>query len=60
MYENVHENQSPMSAQSMLDLGISRKGFKVGHLNIQGIQNKINQIDLLLNILRKTIEGYLD
>ena len=37
MYENVHEKQSSMSAQSMLNLGISRKGFKMGHLNTQGI-----------------------
>ena len=49
MYENVHENQSSMSALSMLNLCNSRKGFKMGHLNIQGIQNKIDQIDLLLN-----------
>ena len=48
-YENVHENHSSMSAQSMLNLGLSKKGFKMGHLNIQGIQNKNNQIDLLLN-----------
>ena len=33
----------------MLNLGLSKKGFKMGHLNIQGIQNKIDQIDLLLN-----------
>ena len=38
-----------MSAQSMLNLVLSRKGFKMGHLNIQGIKNKINQIDLLLS-----------
>lgn len=50
MFENnVHENMSSMSAQSMLNLGLSKKGFKMGHLNIQGIQNKIDQINLLLN-----------
>ena len=47
--DNVHEDQSSMSARSMLNLGLSRKGFKMGHLNIQGIQNKIDQIDLLVN-----------
>ena len=51
---NVHENKmhgniSSMSAQSMLNLGLSKKGFNIGHLNIQGIQNKIDQLDLLLN-----------
>ena len=40
----------PMSTQSMLNLVLSRKGFKMGHLNIQGIKNKIIQIDLLLSI----------
>ena len=33
----------------MLNLVLSRKGFKMGHLNIQGIKNKIIQIDLLLS-----------
>ena len=27
MHENVHENRSSMSAKSMLNLGLSRKGF---------------------------------
>ena len=39
----------------MLNLGLSRKGFKMGHLNIQGIQNKIDQIDLLLNSSQNNI-----
>lgn len=47
---NLHEiNYSSMSAQNMLNLGLSKKGLKMGHLNIQGLQNKIEQIDLLLN-----------
>ena len=54
-YENVHENHSSMSAQSMLNLGLSKKGFKMGHLNIQGIQNKNDQIDLLLNSSQNNI-----
>ena len=53
--DNMHEDQSSMSAQSMLNLGLSRKGFKMGHLNIQGIQNKIDQIDLLLNSSQNNI-----
>ena len=40
---------SSMSAQSMLDLCLGIKGFKMGHLNVQGFQNKVEQIDLLLN-----------
>ena len=39
----------------MLNLGLSKKGFKMGHLNIQGIQNKNDQIDLLLNSSQNNI-----
>ena len=52
----MHENISSMSAQSMLNLGLSKKGFKMGHLNIQGIQNKIDQLDLLLNSSKNDID----
>ena len=30
------------------DLGLKNKGFRMGHLNIQGISNKIDQVSLLL------------
>ena len=57
VHENdMHENTSSMSAQSMLNLGLSKKGFKMGHLNIQGIQNKIDQLDLLLNSSKNDID----
>ena len=47
---NVHDSTwSSMNAQSMLNLGLGKTGFKMGHLNVQGIQNKIEQIELLLN-----------
>lgn len=40
---NVHDvNLSSMRAQSMMDLGLRKKGFKMCHLNILGIQNKID------------------
>ena len=32
----------------LLDLGLRCKGFRMGHLNIQGISNKIEQVRLLL------------
>ena len=42
---NVHDSTlSSMNAQSMLNLGLGKTGFKMGHLNVQGIQNKIEQI----------------
>ena len=46
---NVHANvNSSMMAQPM-NLNLTTKGLKIGHLNIQGLQNKFEQIDLLLN-----------
>ena len=54
---NVHDSTcSSMSAQSMLNLGLGKKVFKMGHLNVQGIQSKIEQIDLLLNCSRNDIQ----
>ena len=32
----------------ILDLGLSCKGFRMGHINIQGVNNKIDQVRLLL------------
>ena len=32
-----------------LNLGLKKKGFKTGRLNIQGIHNKTDQIDSMLN-----------
>ena len=40
----VHDiNFSSMRAHSMMNLGLKKKGFKMGHLNVQGIQNKMEQ-----------------
>ena len=47
---NVHDLILPsMRAHCMLNLGLKTKGFKMGHLKIQGIQNKTDQIDLMLH-----------
>ena len=32
----------------LLDLGLTCKGFRMGHINVQGISNKIDQVRLLL------------
>ena len=52
---NLHENvnvhaydNSSMTAQP-LNLNLTAKGFKMGHLNIQGLQNKFDQVQLMLN-----------
>ena len=37
------------SSNSTLDLGLNCKGFRMGHMNIQGISNKIDQVRMLLN-----------
>ena len=34
-----------MCAQNSLNLQLSKKGFKIGQLNIQGIQNKFDEVD---------------
>ena len=47
---------SSMRAPSMMNLGLKKKGFKMGHLNVQGIQNKIEQVDLLLNSSENDIQ----
>ena len=38
-----------MCAESSLNLKLTTKGFRIGHINIQGIQNKFDQIGLMLN-----------
>ena len=45
-----------MRANCLLNLGLKTKGFKMGHLNIQGIQNKTDQIDLMLNSTENDIQ----
>ena len=37
----------------MLNLGLGKKGFKMGHLNVQGFQSKF---ELLLNSSRNDIQ----
>ena len=32
----------------LLDLGLTCKGFRMGHINVQGVSNKIDQVRLLL------------
>ena len=41
-------DSSQANVQCLLDLGLKNKGFRMGHLNIQGISNKIDQVNLLL------------
>ena len=36
------------NSQYILDLGLKCKGFRMGHINIQGLSNKIDQVCLLL------------
>ena len=36
-------------ACSMLNLGFKCKGFTIGHINIQGLNNKIDQVKLMLS-----------
>ena len=39
---------SKSTSNNALNLGFKDKGFRIGHLNIQGLSNKIDQLKLLL------------
>ena len=39
---------SQSTSNNALNLGLKDKGFRIGHLNIQGLSNKIDQLKLLL------------
>ena len=38
-----------MNAQNPLCLNLCNKGMHIGHLNVQGLQNKFDQIALMLD-----------
>ena len=46
---NVHAIENSSMMAQPLNLNLTAKGFKIGHLNIQGIQNKFDQVQLMLN-----------
>ena len=46
MSDDTGSSQS--SSNYLLDLGLKCKGFRMGHINIQGISNKIDQVRMLL------------
>ena len=46
---NLHANDSSFMMAQPLNLNLTSKGLKIGHLNIQGLQNKFDQVDLMLN-----------
>ena len=46
---NLHANNNSSMTAQPLNLNLTNKGLKIGHLNIQGLQNKFDQVDLMLN-----------
>ena len=58
--ENIHDvnNNSSTCAHNLVDLGLKSKGFRIGHINIQSIQNKIDQIDIMLNHLNNDVHVF--
>ena len=46
---------SSMSAPNPLCLNLCNKGMHIGHLNVQGLQNKFDQVALMLNSERNDI-----
>ena len=45
---SLHNIPDQSSSSNALNLGLRDKGFRIGHLNIQGLTNKIDQLKLLL------------
>ena len=41
---------------SQVDLGFKCKGFRIGHINVQGLGNKFDQIKLMLNSNQNQIQ----
>ena len=46
--QSVISSKEQSNSESLLDLGLKCKGFQMGHLNIQGLSNNIDQVRLLL------------
>ena len=51
----VENDISSMSAQNPLCLNLCNKGMHIGHLNVQGLQNKFDQVAVMLNSERNDI-----
>ena len=49
MHDLSNDTVSNLSnSNCLLDLGLKNKGFRMGHLNIQGVRYKIDHVGLLL------------
>ena len=46
------------SSNNILDLGLNCKGFRMGHINIQGIGNKIDQVRMQLESSKNDIHVF--
>ena len=46
--QSVISSKEQSNSEYLLDLGLKSKGFQMGHLYIQGLSNKIDQVRLLL------------
>lgn len=46
---NTCNSDSSTSISNSVDLKLKAKGMKIGHMNIQGIQNKTDELDIMLN-----------
>ena len=47
--DDIDISDSSMSVPDSLDLKLLSKGMNIGHLNIQGIQNKIEQLKIIFS-----------
>ena len=52
---SLPDSQDQSTSHNALHLGLKAKGFRIGHLNIQGLTNKIDQLKLLLQFQNNLI-----
>ncbi|MES9881523.1 MAG: reverse transcriptase family protein [Sedimenticola sp.] len=52
---HARSSNSSMRSRNMLNLHLDTKGMKIGHINIQGMQNKIDQVRVMLNYSRNDV-----
>ena len=45
---NLPNSHDQSASNNTFNIGFKQKGFRIGHLNIQGLSNKIEQLKLLL------------
>lgn len=53
---NIYDTNSQQNEINQMNLGFKCKGFRIGHINIQGLGNKIDHVKLLLGSSENQIQ----